>query len=80
MIDWVLHHNRLSLAELREESAKQMACKAAIKANRHLRRDEMQSLLYRLQESSNPFTCPHGRPILVEFSAYEMEKMFKRVM
>lgn len=80
LIDWVLQHHRLSLAELRDESAKQMACKAAIKANRHLRQDEMQSLMDRLQEASNPFTCPHGRPVLIEFTSYEMEKMFKRVM
>lgn len=80
LIDWVLTHNRLSLAELRDETAKQMACKAAIKANRHLRKDEMQSLLTDLQGMSNPYTCPHGRPILIEFTSYEMEKMFKRVM
>lgn len=80
LIDWVLRHRELSLADLREESAKQMACKAAVKANRHLRHDEMQALLNDLREASNPFTCPHGRPILIEFTSYEMEKMFKRIM
>ena len=80
LIDWVLKHDRLSLAALRDESAKQMACKAAIKANRHLRRDEMESLLSRLEDCVNPFTCPHGRPVLVEFSTRDIEKMFKRVM
>lgn len=79
-IDWVLQHHRLSLTEMREESAKQMACKAAIKANRHLRQDEMETLMFRLQETTNPFTCPHGRPVLIEFTSYEMEKMFKRIM
>lgn len=80
LIDWVLRHRSFSLVDLREEGAKQMACKAAIKANRHLRHDEMQSLLVDLREASNPFTCPHGRPILIEFTLYEMEKMFKRIM
>lgn len=80
LIDWVVQHNRASLSDLRESSAKQMACKAAIKANRHLRDDEMRALLERLRQVTNPFTCPHGRPILIEFTSYEMEKMFKRVM
>lgn len=67
-------------SKLREEAAIMMSCKASIKANHHLRNDEIQALLDELRRSSDPFTCPHGRPIIVHYSTYEMEKMFKRVM
>lgn len=68
------------MSQLREEVAIMMSCKAAIKANHHLRQDEIMALLQTLRMSENPFTCPHGRPILIHFTTYEMEKMFKRVM
>ncbi|MFC0471971.1 DNA mismatch repair endonuclease MutL [Halalkalibacter kiskunsagensis] len=80
IIDFLLEHRKVDIAKLREEAAILMSCKAAIKANRHLRQDEMFALLESLRKSSDPFTCPHGRPILVHFSTYALEKMFKRVM
>ncbi|BCU81990.1 DNA mismatch repair protein MutL [Polycladomyces abyssicola] len=80
IVDWLKEHGRVDTVRLRDASAKLMACKAAIKANRHLRREEMEHLLEELGACDNPFTCPHGRPILVHFSTYEIEKMFKRVM
>ncbi|WP_062050862.1 DNA mismatch repair endonuclease MutL [Bacillus sp. JCM 19034] len=80
MIDYLLEHKSINLAKLREEAAILMSCKAAIKANRHLRQDEMFALLESLRKSSDPFTCPHGRPIIVHFSTYSIEKMFKRIM
>lgn len=81
MIQMILEQKqRIDIVELRDKSAMSMACKAAIKANRHLTMLEMEALLDKLRESSNPFTCPHGRPIVVHFSTYEIEKMFKRVM
>ncbi|MBP3951955.1 DNA mismatch repair endonuclease MutL [Bacillus suaedae] len=80
IIYYLLAHRRIDLAKLREEAAIMMSCKASIKANRHLRQDEMFALLESLRQSSDPFTCPHGRPIIVHFSTYSLEKMFKRVM
>jgi DNA mismatch repair protein MutL len=71
---------KISLADLRDKAAQLMACKASIKANQYLTKAEMESLLTQLCETENPFTCPHGRPILVHFSLYDIEKMFKRVM
>ncbi|MGG4013235.1 DNA mismatch repair endonuclease MutL [Bacillus smithii] len=70
----------VDIKELREEAAIMMSCKRSIKANHHLRQDEIQALLDDLRKASNPFTCPHGRPVIIHFSAYELEKMFKRVM
>lgn len=80
MIEQVLSMKKVDIKLLREEAAIMMSCKGSIKANRHLRNDEIQSLLDELRTSSDPFTCPHGRPIIVHYSSYEMEKMFKRVM
>lgn len=80
MIEQLLLMKKVDLKKLREEAAIMMSCKASIKANHHLRNDEIQALLDELRRSSDPFTCPHGRPIIVHYSTYEMEKMFKRVM
>lgn len=70
----------VELAKLREKSAIMCSCKASIKANHALSIAEMEALLDRLGKCNNPYTCPHGRPIVVSFSTYELEKMFKRVM
>ncbi|SDY98921.1 DNA mismatch repair endonuclease MutL [Thermoactinomyces sp. DSM 45892] len=80
IILYLKDHGKVDVAVLRDASAKMMSCKAAIKANRHLRHEEMESLFHQLSECENPFTCPHGRPIFVHFTTYELEKMFKRVM
>ncbi|ALC90932.1 DNA mismatch repair protein MutL [Bacillus sp. FJAT-18017] len=80
MIEQLLSMKRVDIKKLREEAAIMMSCKGSIKANRHLRNDEIQALLDELRQAADPFTCPHGRPIIVHFSSYEMEKLFKRVM
>lgn len=79
IIQQVLDEKRIDIKKLREEAAIMMSCKASIKANHHLRNDEIFALLETLRMSSDPFTCPHGRPIIVHYSTYDMEKMFKRV-
>ncbi|WP_044337303.1 DNA mismatch repair endonuclease MutL [Rossellomorea aquimaris] len=80
MIEQVLKMNRVDIKKLREEAAIMMSCKGSIKANHHLRKEDMQALLDELRRTSDPFTCPHGRPIIIHYSTYEMEKMFKRIM
>lgn len=80
MVDQLIRDGKIDINKLREEAAILMACKRSIKANHHLNRDEMMELLEELRTTEDPFTCPHGRPIIVHFSSYEMEKMFKRVM
>lgn len=81
MIDMVIRgEKRIDTVKLREKAAITMSCKAAIKANRYLNHMEMEALLNKLRETTSPYTCPHGRPIIVHFSKYEIEKMFKRVM
>ena len=57
-----------------------MACKAAIKAHNLLHPDEMNRLLIDLQDLDDPYHCPHGRPIIIRMSRYELEKQFKRIV
>ena len=80
MMKQITTSKSINIAKLREEAAIMMSCKASIKANHHLRHDEMVSLLEQLRHANDPFTCPHGRPILIHYSTYELEKMFKRIM
>jgi DNA mismatch repair protein MutL len=80
MIEQVLQVRKVDIKRLREEAAIMMSCKGSIKANRHLRDDEISALLDELRQTTDPFTCPHGRPIIIQYSIYDMEKMFKRIM
>ncbi|GAJ41593.1 DNA mismatch repair endonuclease MutL [Saccharococcus caldoxylosilyticus] len=80
MIQQVLDMKKVDIKQLREKAAILMSCKQSIKANQHLRDDEIFALLEALRKTTDPFTCPHGRPIIIHFSTYELEKMFKRVM
>lgn len=70
----------IDIGKLREKAAIMCACKASIKANDRMNREEGETLLARLANCNQPYTCPHGRPIIVHLSTYQLEKMFKRVM
>lgn len=80
LIEQVLRHKKTDVKKLREEAAIMMSCKKSIKANYYLTKEQMVALLADLRKAENPFTCPHGRPVMIHFSTYEVEKMFKRVM
>lgn len=60
--------------------AKMVSCKMSVKANEHLSFEEMDKLLKDLVKCDNPYNCCHGRPSIMRFSGYELEKMFKRVI
>ncbi|MBB6623909.1 DNA mismatch repair endonuclease MutL [Clostridium gasigenes] len=57
-----------------------MACKAAVKANDYLTEIEMQKLISDLRFIEDPFHCPHGRPAIIKFTAYELDKKFRRIV
>ena len=57
----------------------QRSCKASIKANHLLKLAEIKVLLTELSKCENPFSCPHGRPVFVKLSKYDVEKLFRRV-
>ena len=64
--------------EQEDALAASIACHAAIRAGRPLAEAEMRSLLEQLEATDNPHTCPHGRPTMIHFSAYQMEREFGR--
>lgn len=57
-----------------------MACKNAIKAGDSITPEETAELINRLMKTSQPYTCPHGRPTIITMSRYELEKKFKRII
>lgn len=81
MAEWILSEKQaVDIGKLREKAAILCACRKSRKANEALSIPEMEALINRLSNCRIPFTCPHGRPILIRFTNYELEKMFKRVM
>lgn len=80
LIEQVLTTRKADIKKLREDAAIMMSCKKSIKANHYLNLEQMERLIEDLRKADNPFTCPHGRPVLIHFTTYEVEKMFKRVM
>lgn len=63
-----------------EETLYMMACKSAIKANRNMNVMEIRGLVEQLAEAENPYTCVHGRPVIISMSKKELEKRFKRIV
>src|SRR5690625_4351568 len=80
MVEQIMEDGQVNLETIREEAAILMACKRSIMANHYLNEEDMSHLLDELRRTTDPFTCTHGRLIIVHFSSYELEKMFKRVM
>ncbi|CAM3743788.1 DNA mismatch repair endonuclease MutL [Alkalicoccus chagannorensis] len=80
IIEQLRRDKEIHIGRLRDDAAAMMACKKAVKANHHLSRQEMTALVDNWRHCRDPFTCPHGRPVMVHYSVYELEKMFQRVM
>lgn len=80
LIEQVLNDRKADVKKLREEAAIMMSCKRSIKANHYLQKHDMERLIADLKNAEQPFTCPHGRPVIIHFRTYDIEKMFKRVM
>ena len=80
LIEQVLTERKVDVKKLREDAAIMMSCKRSIKANHFLQKHDMERLLEDLKKAEQPFTCPHGRPVIIHFRTYDVEKMFKRVM
>ena len=66
------------LKEREDVLAASLACHSAIRAGQSMTEPEMRALLEQLEVTDNPHTCPHGRPTLIHFSAYNMEREFGR--
>ena len=66
------------LKEREDILAASLACHSAIRAGQSMTEPEMRALLEQLEEADSPHTCPHGRPTLIHFSSYHMEREFGR--
>ena len=69
---------RTAKQEKEEKFIATVACKAAVKANMALTEQEVESLMDKLLELPNPFTCPHGRPTAIKMTKYDIERKFAR--
>ena len=78
IVEIVLATKDFSIEKFRESAATMMSCKKAIKANEYISPEEIEKLLDDLRHCDNPFNCPHGRPTIIYYSNYELEKLFKR--
>ena len=74
VLDEMLTTERTAIKDVEERFIATVACKAAVKANMDLTRQEVDSLIQRLLKLKNPFTCPHGRPTTIKFSKSELFK------
>ena len=80
IVEKVLNNNNITFNELRNDAIAMASCKMSIKANQILNEVEMNKVISDLYECKNPFTCPHGRPIITKMEKKDLEKMFKRIV
>ena len=81
IIDLVIENGKkFNKERFLDSLAKMVSCKMSIKANEKLSFEEMDALLKDLVKCDNPYNCCHGRPSIIKFTSYELEKMFKRVI
>ena len=80
IISILLEKGTFSKEKFIEKTATTLACRLSIKANDYISLEEADYLLETIRTCENPITCPHGRPTIITYSNYELEKMFKRVM
>ena len=78
IIDIILRKDSFDKKKFNEAIAIMMSCKMSIKANDNISIDEMRTLINNLEATNNPWTCPHGRPTIIKWTNYELEKLFKR--
>ena len=77
VLDEMITTERTAIKDVEERFIATVACKAAVKANMDLTRQEVDNLIQRLLKLKNPFTCPHGRPTTIKFSKDELFKNLK---
>lgn len=73
-----LNQGKKRLVEIQENIITRMACRASVKAGEEMTVPEMQNLLRELEKTKFPYTCPHGRAVLIKISVDELERKFRR--
>ena len=72
--------NNFDLERFNDSISAMMACKASIKANEPISIQEAKNLIDNLKKCDNPFNCAHGRPSIIHYPKYELDKLFKRAV
>ena len=80
ILDEMMSSNRTIFKDIEERFIATVACKAAVKAGMDLTEKEVDYLIQNLLNLNNPYTCPHGRPTIIKYTKYDLEKMFKRAL
>lgn len=80
IINIVIEKEEFDYGKFIEHVAITLACKMSIKANDFITMEDIEILLENLRNTKNPFTCPHGRPTIISYSKYDLEKLFKRAV
>ena len=81
IIDKILFEGKnFNLERFNDSISASLACHASVKANTPLSIEEMENIIEKLSKCKNPYNCAHGRPSIIHYSTYELEKLFKRVM
>lgn len=80
ILDIFISNQSFEVMKFRDSIAKQISCKASIKAHDGISKEEALGLIKNLAKCKNPYNCPHGRPVMIKFNNYDLEKMFKRVV
>lgn len=80
IIDIIITEEDFSELKFSDRISMTMACKMSIKGNDAITIPDMEYLLNKLIQTDNPYTCPHGRPTIIKYTKYDLEKMFKRAL
>ena len=80
VVDILLENEAFDLERFVYKISATQACRMSIKANDYISYDDQVYLLDTLSKCDNPFTCPHGRPTVIKYTKYELEKLFKRAI
>ena len=80
LVDLVINDYNIDRIKFYDSISKTLACKMSVKGNTRITPEAMQTIIDDLVVCDNPYNCPHGRPTIITFTKYELERMFKRVM
>lgn len=80
IIEVIVNNEDFDEDKFNEKVSITLACKMSIKAGDVITMPDMTYLIEELRKTKNPFTCPHGRPTIIAYTKYDLEKLFKRAM
>jgi DNA mismatch repair protein MutL len=78
-VNLILHHQVIDLSKVVDQLAILLSCKHSLKANHYVSREEAYALMKEIDQTQHPYTCPHGRPVLIKIDDYQIQKWFSRV-